>query len=48
MGTTMLVFLKWRARFRAMALFPVPHTPLMKISLLPDSIASRISWTTSD
>ena len=47
-GTTIDVFLKWRAKFRAIALFPVPQTPLMKISLLPLFIESRISLTTSD
>ena len=46
-GTTIDVLLKWRARFRAIADFPVPQTPLMKISLFPFLIASRISLTTS-
>ena len=46
-GTTIDVFLKWRARFRAIADLPVPQTPLMKISLLPSFIESRISLTTS-
>ena len=41
------VFLKCLARFSAIADFPLPHTPFMNISLLPDSIASRISFTTS-
>lgn len=41
------VFLKCRARFRAIADFPVPHVPFMKISLLPLFISSRTSWTTS-
>ena len=41
------VLLKWRARFRAIADLPVPQTPLMKISLLPSLIESRISLTTS-
>ena len=47
MGTTIDVLLKCRARFRAIADLPVPQTPLMKISLLPALIASRISLTTS-
>ena len=46
-GTTIDVLLKCRARFRAIALFPVPQTPLMKISLLPALIESNISLTTS-
>ena len=46
-GTTIDVFLKCLARFRAIADFPVPQTPLMKISLFPFSISSRISLTTS-
>ena len=46
-GTTIDVFLKWRARFRAIADLPVPQTPLMKISLFPFSIESKISFTTS-
>lgn len=33
------VFLKCRARFRAMADFPEPQTPRIKISLLPASIS---------
>lgn len=47
MGTTIDVFLKCLARFRAIADLPVPQTPLMKISLLPLSISSRISLMTS-
>ena len=43
----MLVFLKCLAKFRAIADLPVPQTPLMKISLFPFSIESRISFTTS-
>ena len=43
----MEVFLKCLARFRAIADFPVPQTPLMNIILLPAFIASRISLTTS-
>lgn len=43
----MEVFLKCLARFSAIADFPLPQTPFMKISLLPLSIASRISFTTS-
>lgn len=43
----MLVFLKCLAKFKAMADLPVPQTPLMKINLLPASIESRISFTTS-
>jgi len=43
----MEVFLKWRAKFRAIADLPVPQTPLMKINLLPFSISSSISFTTS-
>lgn len=43
----MEVFLKCLARFSAIADLPVPHTPFMKISLLPASIASSISFTTS-
>ena len=35
------------ARFKAIADLPVPQTPLMKISLLPLFISSRISLTTS-
>jgi len=41
------VFLKCLARLSAIADFPVPQIPLMKISLFPFSIASRISLTTS-
>jgi len=41
------VFLKCLARFRAIADLPEPQTPLMKISLLPCSISSRISLTMS-
>ena len=43
----MEVFLKCLARFSAIADFPDPQTPLMKISLLPFSIASRVSFTMS-
>jgi len=43
----MEVFLKCLARFRAIALFPEPQTPLMKMILLPSLIASRISLTMS-
>ncbi len=39
--------MKWRARFRAMADFPEPQTPRMKISLLPFSISVKTSWTMS-
>jgi len=41
------VFLKWRAKFRAIADLPVPQTPFMKIIFSPSFIASRISLTTS-
>ena len=41
------VFLKCLARFSAIADFPEPHTPFMKINLFPFSIASRVSFTTS-
>jgi len=46
-GTTIDVLLKCLARFRAIADLPVPQTPLMKISLFPLLIESRISLTTS-
>ena len=43
----MEVFLKCLARLRAIADLPEPQTPLIKISLCPLLIASRISFTMS-
>lgn len=39
--------MKCRARFSAIADFPVPHVPFMKINLFPLLISSRTSWTMS-